>query len=88
VDIWPRRLGSGIKASRIGTSLMQRLGITDVGVKFYGSKNKAMQLKATIKALTLVESHEVTHRAPVAWAVQMSVGLIWLSCRKRRSVAA
>lgn len=58
VELWPRRTGSGVKAGRIAQHLLQRLGITDVGVKVRGSKNKTMQLKATVKALSMIESHE------------------------------
>ena len=58
IDLWPRRAGAGVKAGKIPSMLMQRLGITDVGVKVRGSKNKTMQLKATIKALSMIESHE------------------------------
>ena len=58
VDIWPRREGSGVKAGRIASALMDRLGITDVGVKIRGSRNKTMQLKATVKALSMIEPHE------------------------------
>lgn len=58
VELWPRRTGSGVKAGKIPSMLMQRLGITDVGVKIRGSRNKTMQLKSTIKALSMIESHE------------------------------
>ena len=58
VDLWPRRSGAGVKAGKIPSMLMQRLGITDVGVKVRGSRNKTMQLKGTIKALSMIESHE------------------------------
>jgi ribosomal protein S5 len=58
VELWPRRSGTGVKAGKIPSMLMQRLGITDVGIKIRGSRNKTMQLKATIKALSMIESHE------------------------------
>eukprot|EP01051_Picozoa_sp_SAG22_P028425 SAG22_NODE_10022_length_558_cov_0.677560_1_plen_146_part_10 len=58
MDLWPKRAGSGIHAGVIASKLLQRLGITDVGVKIRGSRNKTMQLKATVKALSMIESHE------------------------------
>lgn len=58
VDLWPKREGSGVHAGLIASKLLQRLGITDVGVKIRGSRNKTMQLKATVKALSMIESHE------------------------------
>eukprot|EP01052_Picozoa_sp_SAG31_P016557 SAG31_NODE_1101_length_9905_cov_3.367122_11_plen_128_part_00 len=58
VELWPKRAGSGVHAGVIASKLLQRLGITDVGVKIRGSRNKTMQLKATVKALSLIESHE------------------------------
>ena len=88
IDMWPRRPGSGIRAPLIPRHLFDRLGITDIGVKFHGSHDKMAQLKSTVKALTLQETHEKLARRRGIMLPRLDYPDYLRVCRERGSEQA